>query len=401
MKKIFNHGYKSQNKFWKQFLKFTTSIIPSAASRQRWDNSTCKFQSQMTFRLCTLFLKMGSHNPLPKRDCSTYQFPQRSSRKLLFLNNRGIALITVILIIGILVAVVIELNRSSRADIYDAANISDGIKLTYIAKSGFYGAAALLTNPQNGYDTLRDDWAKADLLSEKSASLFTDGYFIATIEDESGKIPLNQLVNGSVYNPAIKEILVRLLSQPEFGLDERKINEIVDSIKDWIDGDEEVTGYGAESYYYASLDPPYEAKNAPLDCIEELLMVKGVTKEVFYGTKEKPALAGYVTADSDGLININTAPKMVLRALSADIDAKAADKMDEYRRKEGNDLSSPQWYKQVPGMANVNISSELITVKSNYFKIISVGKMKNMAQSLSGVVKRSGQTIQIIKWRQD
>jgi general secretion pathway protein K len=130
-------------------------------------------------------------------------------------------------------------------------------------------------------------------------------------------------------------------------------------------------------------------------------MVKGVTKEVFYGTKEKPALAGYVTADSDGLININTAPKMVLRALSADINAAAADKMDEYRRKEGNDLSSPQWYKQVPGMENVTIKAELITVKSNYFKIISVGKMKNMSQGLSGVVKRSGPTVQIIKWRQD
>lgn len=316
-------------------------------------------------------------------------------------NNRGIALITVILIVGILVAVVIELNRSSRADIYDAANISDGIKLTYIAKSGFYGASALLANSKNDYDTLRDNWAKADLLSEKSISLFTDGYFIATVEDEAGKIPLNNLVNGNEYNAAIKEILVRLLSQPEFGLDEGKINEIVDSIKDWIDADEEVTGAGAESSYYASLGPPYEAKNAPLDCIEELLMVKGISNEIYYGTKEKPGLAQFVTADSDGLININTAPTMVLRALSPDIDAEAANRMDEYRRKEGNDLSSPQWYKQVSGMADVNISPGLITVQSNYFKIISVGKMKNMAQSLSGVVKRSGQTVQIIKWRQD
>jgi len=367
---------------------------PLLTSRQRRDNSTYKFQ-------CTLFLKLGSHNPLLARDCSTYQFPGTLFRKLLFHNNRGIALITVILIIAILVAVVIELNRSSRADIYDAANLSDGIKLTYIAKSGFYGAAALLNNPQNSYDTLRDDWAKADLLSEKSTSLFTDGYFIATIEDETGKIPLNKLVNGKEYNAAIKDILVRLLSQPEFGLDERKVAEIVDSIKDWIDSDEEVTGYGAESSYYTSLDPPYEAKNAPLDCIEELLMVKGVTKEIFNGTTEKPALAGYVTADSDGLININTAPKMVLRALSPAISAELADRMDEYRRKEGNDLSSIQWYKQVPGMADVTIPPELITVKSNYFKIISVGKMKNMSQGLSGVVKRSGQTVQIIKWRQD
>ena len=236
---------------------------------------------------------------------------------------------------------------------------------------------------------------------DNPTSLFTDGYFIATIEDEAGKIPLNKLVNGKEYNPDIKEILIRLLGQPEFGLDERKVAEIVDSIKDWIDADEKVTGYGAESSYYASLDPPYEAKNAPFDCIEELLMVKGITKEIFYGTKEKPGLAEYVTADSDGAININTAPKMVLRALSAEISAELADRMDEYRRKEGNDLSSTQWYKQVPGMADVTITPELITVKSNYFKIISIGKMKNMSQSLSGVVKRSGQTVQIIKWRQD
>jgi len=138
------------------------------------------------------------------------------------LNNKGIALITVILIVGILVALVIELNRSSRAGIYDAANISDGIKLTYIAKSGFYGAAALLTNSKNDYDTLRDDWAKAELLSQQSASLFTDGYFITTVEDEAGKIPLNKLISVNEY----KDILIRLLCLPEFGLDERKANEI-------------------------------------------------------------------------------------------------------------------------------------------------------------------------------
>ena len=133
------------------------------------------------------------------------------------LNNRGIALITVILIIAILVAVVIELNRSSRADIYDAANVSDGIKLTYIAKSGFYGAAAVLTNSKNNYDTLRDDWAHMETISLQSNTLFTDGYFIARIEDENGKIPLNKIVYENVYY----KMLLRLLEQPEFGLDER------------------------------------------------------------------------------------------------------------------------------------------------------------------------------------
>jgi len=354
MKNIFlHHRYKPQSKLWKQFRK------PSAASRLWRNNSTCKLQSQMTFRLCTLFLKLGSHY-----------------------NNRGIALITVILIVSILVAVAIELNRSTRAAIYDAANLSDGIKLTYIAKSGFYGAEALLSNSNNDCVTLRDNWANTETLSAQSPTLFTDGYFIVIVEDEAGKIPLNQLVkpDGS-YNTDIYDILMRLLHEPEFGLDEITIKTIVDSIKDWI-----------------------VAKKAPLDCIEELLMVKGMTRDIFYGTDKKPALAQFVTTDSDGVgaININTAPKMVLRALSGGISAGTADQMDEYRRTESNYkyLSDPTWYIKVPGMT-ATIKPELITVTSNYFKIISVGKMKNMQQGLSGIVKKAGQSVQIIKWRQD
>ena len=323
--------------------------------------------------------------------------------KKIFHRNRGIALITVLLIIVILFAVAIEIYRSSLSDTYDARNLSDGIKLTYIAKSGFYGAAALLTNSQKPYDTLRDDWANMETISLQSNTLFPEGYFIAKVEDETGKIPLNIIINDNPDNPVIKNMLIRLLEQPEFGLEPRKIDEIVDSIKDWIDADEEVTGFGAESSYYASLDPPYSAKNAQLDCIEELLMVKGVTKEIFYGTKDKLGLAQYVTADSDGLININTAPKMVLRALADGITAELADKLDEYRTKEGNDLSDKQWYKKVPGMADVNIPQELITVKSNYFKIISTGKMNNMSRTITGIVQRQqGQkSVKIIKWRQD
>ena len=144
-----------------------------------------------------------------------------------------------------------------------------------------------------------------------------------------------------------------------------------------------------------------------MDCIEELLMVKGITQEIFTGKKEKPGLARYVTADSEGAININTAPKMVLRALADGISAELADKMDEYRRKEGSVLSNTDWFFEKMGVTGVTGEQKqklnnLITFNSNYFKIISVGSMKNMEQSLSGVVKRSGQkSVQIIKWRQD
>jgi general secretion pathway protein K len=315
-------------------------------------------------------------------------------------SHSGVALITVILIISILVAAALELNRLSRSAVYSAANISDGLKLTYIAKSGFYGAAALLINSQNSHETLRDDWAHAEVLSAQSKALFTNGYFMVRIEDEKGKVPLNKLVTGSTVNADIKDVLLRLLKQPEFDLDERKAAEIVDAIIDWMDDDDVITGMGAESSYYASLAAPYTAKNAPLDCIEELLMIRGITNELFAGTKDKPALRQLVTIYGTGAISVNTAPKMVLRALSPDITVEMAGKMDEYRRNASNNLSSVNWYKNVSGMGNVTIKPELIEVaKSNYFRIYATGVSDKMEQSVSGVMQRS--PFQIMSWRQD
>ena len=311
----------------------------------------------------------------------------------IFGNNRGIALITVILMVSVLVALAIEHNRSARADIYDAANISDGIALTYIARSGFYGAAALLLKANDeGATTLLDDWANTEALSVRSREFFDNGYFVVRVEDEMGKIPLNKLAESAVF----RSTLTRLLSQPEFGLDRAKAEEIVASIKDWIDEDNDVTSGGAESSYYLSLDSPYRAKNAPLDCIEELLMVKGITKEIFAGTKEKAGLADYVTADGDGLININTAPLLVLRSLSDAITPSIAQEMDEYRRNKNSGDLDQAWYRRYE-----DTLTDIATVNSSYFKIISAGKMNKMEQKITSVLARNGKSAKILKWRID
>ncbi|MEE9935763.1 MAG: type II secretion system minor pseudopilin GspK [Deltaproteobacteria bacterium] len=315
-------------------------------------------------------------------------------------NQSGVALIAVILVVGILLAAALEFNRSTRADVYFAANASDGLKLSCIAKSGFYGAAALLADSQSAYETLRDDWADAEALSARSQTLFADGRFVVRIEDEKGKIPLNKLVSGGAVNEAVKGMLLRLLLLPEFDLDEYRATQIVDALIDWIDENSEVTGMGAETSYYASLPAPYAAKNAPLDCIEEMLMIRGITNELFAGTGKKPALGRLVTVYGTGVVNINTAPKMVLRALAPDITAEKADRMDEYRRNPINNLSSADWYKRVPGMGGITINPELIEVaKSNFFRIQATGVIDKMESSVVGVIQRS--PLQIMSWRQD
>ena len=56
---------------------------------------------------------------------------------------------------------------------------------------------------------------------------------------------------------------------------------------DWIDENNFHHLNGAEDDYYKSLPDPYEAKDAPLDTIDELMWVKGITADFFYGEEKE------------------------------------------------------------------------------------------------------------------
>jgi type II secretory pathway component PulK len=59
--------------------------------------------------------------------------------------------------------------------------------------------------------------------------------------------------------------------------------DVADAILDWMDSDDEPREYGAERDYYASLNTPYAPRNAPLQTVEELLLVRGVTPQMLFG----------------------------------------------------------------------------------------------------------------------
>ncbi|MFN9605952.1 MAG: type II secretion system protein GspK, partial [Planctomycetota bacterium] len=59
--------------------------------------------------------------------------------------------------------------------------------------------------------------------------------------------------------------------------------EIADAILDFIDADDEVREYGCEREYYSQLPSPYAPSNGPLDSIEQLLLVRGVTPTLLFG----------------------------------------------------------------------------------------------------------------------
>lgn len=315
-------------------------------------------------------------------------------------NNRGVALILVLLMMSVIVAVTLQLNVASRAQIYEVSNLGDGIKAIYIAKSGVFGAVMILANDKNAYDGLNEEWANLEPLTERSKALFEGGYLELSIVDESGKIQVNRLADGDQYNNEVKDLLTRLLSLPEYNLSAKEVSDLLDAIKDWLDPDSEVTGNGAENAFYASLPEPYACKNGPLDSLEELLRVRGMTRELFHGREDRPGISACLTLEGSGKININTAPRQVLRALAPGITESAAEEMELFRKKERDRLSDPLWYKNVGGMETVTINSNLLSVKSEVFSVSSTGVIGTLKRAINGMVERDGNgKIKILSWQ--
>ena len=315
-------------------------------------------------------------------------------------NKKGVALILVLLMVSVIVVLTLQLNVSSRSQVHEAANLGDGIRVLYIAKSGLFAGMGLLSEDRGEADTLNEAWSRAEALSEQSKDYFEGGHLELVIEDEAGKININKLVEGNGFNNAVKGVLSRLLFQPQFKLQDREVEDLLNAIKDWIDTDAEVTATGAENAYYQGLGKSTTVRNGPMESIDELLLVRGVTRELFHGTSERPGLARFLTVQGEGSININTAPKEVLRALAPSITEDAANRMDDYRRNAANNLTEPSWYRRVSGLQNTAIDSVTVVTKSEYFQIAATGHLGTMKRTIRGIVKRdSEKKLSIVAWR--
>jgi len=95
------------------------------------------------------------------------------------------------------------------------------------------------------------------------------------LEDESARLNLNSLLTADQYaENGGREVLMSLPAMTE---------EVADAILDWIDEDDEPREYGVEADYYTGLQPGYLPKNGPLETVEELLLIRGVTPQMVFG----------------------------------------------------------------------------------------------------------------------
>ena len=318
-------------------------------------------------------------------------------------NQKGFALVLTLLMISMMVVVTLQFNRSVWSGLYGASNLKEATRLRLVARSGFECAMMVLSEDKelNDVDTLREPWAQSRELSLQSTTLFEEGHFMVEISDLCGKIQINRLLNGKGdWHPAQRDLFQRFLLSKAFGLDSDEVSNLMDFIKDWIDPDEDITRFGAESGYYRGLEPPYSCTNGPLASLDRLTLIRGFSEELVYGTSEKKGIMPYLSVHGDGKININTAGPVVLQALSTEMNEEMVRDMIAYREDPANDLTDPKWYQKVRGMDHIVFDADLLTTKSNHFEIRSTGVMGKMEQHVSvSVFREPGKPIQVLQWK--
>ncbi len=95
------------------------------------------------------------------------------------------------------------------------------------------------------------------------------------LQDESTRLNLNALpIIDAALPDGARSLLLALPGMTE---------DVADAILDWIDDNDEPRDFGLESDHYQQKTPPYSCKDGPLDSIEELLLVEGVTPDLLFG----------------------------------------------------------------------------------------------------------------------
>ena len=300
-----------------------------------------------------------------------------------FGDQGGFALLAVTLVLALLAVMATELAFSMRLEAAMVRSYRDALMARRLAEAGIQQAIREIVSDSTVHGLDEDGQVVFFRAPQPGATpkplpklprsrvQLGPGEFSYRITDEEARLNVNARQPGT---------LEKLLQELEVDKTERDV--IVDSIEDWRDGNDLARVNGAESEYYLKLPIPYRPRNGNLQHVSELLQLKGITPEIYYGHDDKPGLVDLVTVRSRGTtININTASKLVLQAVGL-ADAEV-----------GNIIQSrvPQPYAAVPSIYAVR--GARFTVNSATFRIESEGVVAGEPRArLLAVVQRTTTT---------
>jgi general secretion pathway protein K len=248
-----------------------------------------------------------------------------------------------------------------------------------------------------------------NLFSGENAVALDQGECLIKVSEESGKLNVNLLKEKSgKLNRAGIDHLLSLIDNlnRDKSYDSPIDYSIVPSIIDWIDSDDLVTSLpfikhknrGAESGHYSRSSPSYRCRNATVETIEELLPVNGMSSETL------GRLRDYLTIYGDGKINLNSASKLTLASLSAEMDAALAQVIIERRR--FKPFETVAELRELPGMTDslYNAISGTLTVDptARYYNVTSRGDVDGLARTVTAILGMNEKTksVEVILYRE-
>jgi type II secretory pathway component PulK len=343
------------------------------------------------------------------------------------------ALIIALLAIFVLSANAALLWYSMQVDMKLAGESQYEPNLLWLGRSGVELARYVLAQeaaiPNEPYDALNQIWAGGPGGLGESNSVLVglsldhyqigDGWVSIKIEDEERKANINT-VDPQFLNQALTTM----------GVDANDLPIVSDSILDWIQPGDNPRLSGAKNSYYMSLNPPYYCKEAPMDEISELLLVKGVTGAMYDGRGENPTkgapkgfggspfsapsyafyLKDVFTAYSDGKININTADANTLQLIPG-VDEATAEAIIKTRAgpdgADGTEDDTP--YRSAGDVQRSGIDQEAMQgisrycdVRSHTFKILVTAHYASASRDYVAVVWRNTpQDIRVVQFYWD
>jgi len=299
-------------------------------------------------------------------------------------NERGVALVMVLALVALVAVWAVQSADEDWISLRRAENMQLASKTWLAVESGQALALRTLAADDAAVDSLDEDWA----LDWPSFPV-DDGEIAGRIEDANRYINLNDLIDtkGVVVADAVA-VVKRLFSR--LALD----TQLVDALVDWMDKDNKPYGSGgAEAHAYAN--KPYTIKNAPLDSMNELLLVQGFDREIL-----KKLAKVVIIRPSKGVsgVNINTAPAEVLLSLADNIPQGDVEAMIQKR-----DSAAYQNVAELTsGGINpwvANIKPVWLVTRSDAFVVRVEARFERARWAERMLVARKGKKFQIISRR--
>jgi general secretion pathway protein K len=302
-------------------------------------------------------------------------------------NQRGYALLTVLAAIVVLSAIVVPFHADSRVQLRLVSRQAELEQTRLAAGSGVTLARRLLESDTDNVDGPTDTWALPLELDRD------DLHFSIRIEDQDGKLGIGGLLDLGKPELAARttelERLMRILGHSQ---------SFVPALLDWIDPDDQSRPGGAENLTYVSLG--LVCKNRDPDTIAELYHVRGALASRGEDQPEwERFLSTRQAGDSEGEVNVNTAPPEVLLALSDKLTRQLVSTLVERRTRKP--FQRPSDLHDVPGMSNETYNDfvdERIKTSSSRFTIRSTAALQGAESTVVAEVDRSGSNTKLLSW---